>query len=231
MRLEESEIKDLAKKYYTSIYEEILKEFPCEIRIKSSVLEEGDKLICTTYKKDGGRDKCESKSSEADRDGREGGVEGKKDNEVDSGDKDKDYEKKEIRSRTFQIVDPGFKFFTGSNFALTPIFSVELGKKDINGNGSAGITPGIGASYMLYYESEEHKWLRNIMYGVNLSYSNTKNFNEETQQYESARVTTFGLTCAYRLNPILLQIILGFNKDGDDTYFRLSFGFVNLMPD
>ena len=137
------------------------------------------------------------------------------------------YEPTQRYYKKFEIVEARFEWAKLSNFAITPLVNIEIGKKNPTGEKINETSFAFGIEYLFFYKAREHTLLDNFGGGFTCSYSKTPIWNESAQEMEDTLVTTTGLAVAYKFDPspLLFTAGCGVNLNGDDRFLQILIGF------
>jgi len=136
-----------------------------------------------------------------------------------------------VESRTFNIIEPGWQYFSLQNISIAPIISFAVGKRS-NGEGSKSTSTdfGLGISYMFFHKTERHNISGSILFGINTSFSRTDILNESSNLMEPTIVFNLCGSLGYKFRTFLIQGNVGYgNVTGKDHYLQVSFGLGKLL--
>jgi|GEM_PF-5146247 hypothetical protein len=129
-----------------------------------------------------------------------------------------------------KIVKKGLSLITPDSLNPTPLFVIEFGKKNAEGEKTTNFAPGAGVSYLFFYKHPDHHRLSGLGFGFNFSYSKTQILKEGTQVSETTGVGTVGGVLAYKPSvnlPLFLQGVGGVNLTGSERYGFIAFGIAS----
>lgn len=138
-----------------------------------------------------------------------------------------DHEKTQRYFKKFEIIKTRFDWAELSNFAITPLVNIQIGKNNPTGEQVEGTSFALGVEYLFFYKHREYRFWDNLGGGLSYSYSKTPVWDETAQEWEDTLVATTGVVLAFKFwsTPLMAIGGVGWNLNGDDRFLQILFGF------